>query len=76
MVRRIWHFVRYCSDVFDYSDRMLPILACLWSHELWLCRSLEAQECSLISTGREDIVGGSAVLPKLGEGLEFELSHF
>jgi hypothetical protein len=31
---------------------------------------------SQISTGREDIVGGSAVLPTLREGLEIELSDF
>jgi len=48
----------------------------LASHEFSLRISLGAQGGSQISTGREDISWGSAVLPTLSEGLEIALSDF
>jgi len=50
------------------------ITAVLGPHEYGLRIWLGAQGGRQISTGREDFAGGSAVLPKLSEGLEIELS--
>jgi len=55
---------------------MLSITAALGSHVFGLCIFLGAQGGSQISTRREDIAGGSAVLSTLSEGLEIELSGF
>jgi hypothetical protein len=53
---------------------MLSITAVLGSHEFGLRISLGAQGGSQNSAGREDLSRGSAVLSKLSEGLEIELS--
>jgi len=55
---------------------MLFIMAVLGSHEFGLSIWLGAQGGCQISTGREDFVGGSIVLPTLSKELEIELSHF
>ena len=55
---------------------MLYITAVLGSYEFGLRICLGAQGGSKINTGREDFAGGSAVLAKLSEGLETELSDF
>jgi len=55
---------------------MLSITAVLGSDEFGLRILLGALGGSQISTGREDLAGGSAVLPTLSEGLEIELSDF
>jgi hypothetical protein len=55
---------------------MLLITAVLRSHEFWLRIWLGALGGSQISTGREDVAGGSSVVPTLSEGLENELSDF
>jgi hypothetical protein len=55
---------------------MLSITTVLGSHEFGLRLSLGAQGGRQISTGREDFACGSAVLQKLSEGLEIELSDF
>jgi hypothetical protein len=55
---------------------MLSITAVLGSNEFGLRIWLGAQCGSQISTSREDLACGSAVLLTLIEGLEFELSHF
>jgi hypothetical protein len=54
---------------------MLSITAVLGSHEFGLRICLGAWEGSQISTGREDIAGGSPVLPMLSDGLEIDLSY-
>jgi hypothetical protein len=55
---------------------MHSITAVLGTHEFGLRIWLGAQRGSGISTGREDIACGSAVLPTLREGLEIQLSEF
>jgi hypothetical protein len=62
--------VEYRSEVFDHSVRMLSMRAVLGSHEVGIRICLGAQGGSQISTGREDIPGGSADLPTLSEGFE------
>jgi hypothetical protein len=72
----VLHIVEKCSEVVDHSVRMLSITAVLGSHEFRLHIWLGTQGGSQISAGREDCVGGSAVLSTLSEGLEIELSDF
>jgi len=55
---------------------MLSIMAVLGPHEFGLRIWLGAQGGSQLSTRREDVAGGSAVLPTLSEGLEIDLSDF
>ena len=55
---------------------MLSITAVLGPRALGLCIRLGAQVGSQISTGREDIAGGGAVLLTLSQGLEIRLSDF
>jgi len=68
--------VKWCSEAFDHSVRMLPITAVLGSHQSRLRIWLGAQGGSLIRSRREDFAGGSAVLPTLREGMEIELPGF
>jgi len=72
----VLHIVEWYSEVFDHSVRMLSIMAVLGSHEFGLRIWLEAQGGRQISTGREDIACGSAVLLTLSEGFEIDLSDF
>ena len=55
---------------------MHSITAVLGSHDFGLCIRLGAYGGRQISTGREDSVGGIAVLQTLGDGLEIEPSDF
>jgi hypothetical protein len=55
---------------------MLTITEVLGSHEFRLRVSLGAHWGIQISTRRERLARGSAVLRKLSEGLEIELSNF
>jgi len=70
------HIVEWCSEVVDYSVRILSITAVLGSHDFWLCIWLGVQGGGEINIGREDFAGGIAVLPKLSVGLEIQLSDF
>jgi hypothetical protein len=75
-VRCVLRIVEDCSEVFDYSVKMLSIMAVMGSHEFGLRISLGAQGGSQYSTIREDSAGGSAVLSTLSEGLDIELTDF
>jgi len=66
--------VEQCSEVLDHSVRMLSISTVLGPHEFGLRIWLGAQGGSQINTAREDLTGGSAVLPTLSEDFEIELS--
>jgi hypothetical protein len=55
---------------------VLSSTAVVGSHEFGLCLRLGAQGGSQISTGGENIAGGSAVLLTLSKGLEIKLSDF
>jgi hypothetical protein len=55
---------------------MLSNTVVLRSHESELHICLGAQGGSHIGTRKEDIAGGSAVLPTLSQGLEIMLSYF
>jgi hypothetical protein len=54
---------------------MIGITLVVGPHELGISISLGAKGGSQIITGTEDFAGGSAVLPRLSEYLEIELSH-
>jgi hypothetical protein len=62
--------VEYRSGVIDHSVRMLSMMAVLGPHEVGIRICLGAQGGSQISTGREDIPGGSADVPTLSEGFQ------
>jgi hypothetical protein len=64
----VLHIVEKCSGVSDHSVRILSITAVWGSHEFRLHIRLEAQGGCQITTQREDIAGGSAVLPTLIKG--------
>jgi hypothetical protein len=55
---------------------MLSIMAVMGSYVFVLLIKLGAQWGSQISTGRDDMAGGSAVAQTLSEGLRIEFSDF
>jgi len=75
-VRCVLLIVEQCSEDFDDSIRLLTIMVVLESDEFRRHIQHGAQRGSQISTGREDIACGSAVLPTQSEGLGIELSDF
>jgi hypothetical protein len=74
-VHCVLRIVKYCSDIFDHSVRILSITAVLGSHDIVLRIWLGLQGGCRISTGREDFAGGSGALPTLRKGLEIKLSY-
>jgi len=53
---------------------MHPITAVLGSYEFGPRTGLAAQGCRQMNTGRDDVAGGSSVLPTLSESLDIGLS--
>jgi len=62
-VRSVMIVVELCAEVSTHRIRMLSIPAVLWSDEFGLRIYLGDLGGSQISTAREDIAGGSGVLP-------------
>jgi len=76
MAHWIVHIVKYNSEVFDHSVKILSSMAVLGSHDFGLRIWRGDQGGCQLHTGMEDFAGGSPVHPTLSEGLEIEPSDF